>query len=49
VAVRTGPSLSRGAGRADSGIIDKKVETIAVLANQIGEATHLGERRKIGR
>jgi hypothetical protein len=32
--------------RADSGVVDENVESITFLADGVGEATHLCERRK---
>jgi len=43
IAILAGLSLPPGAARAGAGIIDKDIETIAVLAERVGEATHFSE------
>src|SRR5262249_39101626 len=48
-AILTGFSLPARTARADASIVDKDVETIALLANHVREATYLGKRRKIRR
>src|SRR5262249_61424993 len=47
VAVLAHLSSTGRAARADAGIGDENVETVAVPADGAGEATHLGERGKI--
>jgi len=47
VTVLAGLSDPGRAARADSGIVDENVEPVTDLANDIGEAAHLGEGGKI--